>query len=131
MEINHAIDAFAALGQPTRLSVLRLLVTAGHAGLAAGEIGRAVEVPHNTLSTHLQILERAGLAASKRQGRSIRYAADYQGIAAVITFLMQDCCKGHEAICNPVIDAFAEGFDAGREVGAALCVIHKGETVVD
>ncbi len=106
METQAATTAFAALGQPTRLSVLRLLVTAGIEGLPAGEIGRTLDVPHNTLSTHLQILERAGLVGSTREGRSIRYAADYDGISGLITFLMQDCCKGHRRVCKPVLDAF-------------------------
>ncbi len=37
----------------------------------------------------------------------------------------------HSGSMAPVIEAFAAGFDAGREVGAAMCVIHKGDTVVD
>ncbi len=42
-------------------------------GVAAGELARVLAVPHNTLSAHLGVLERAGLIAGERHGRSIIY----------------------------------------------------------
>ena len=36
MDKNHALDAFAALSQSTRLDVFRLLIKAGDAGMSAG-----------------------------------------------------------------------------------------------
>ncbi len=121
MEARTAINAFAALGQPTRLAVVRLLVTAGPEGLPAGEIGKSLDVPHNTMSSHLQSLERAGLIQSERQGRIIRYSADFQGIAALITYLMTDCCRGHEAICSPVFEAFAHHHHQGSPDETPAC----------
>ena len=38
MELDDAAFAFAALGQPTRLDLLRTLLDAGPSGLAAGEV---------------------------------------------------------------------------------------------
>jgi DNA-binding transcriptional ArsR family regulator len=60
MESEQAILALAALAQPTRLDVFRLLVKHEPEGLAAGDIAKALAVPQNTMSSHLAILSRAG-----------------------------------------------------------------------
>ena len=63
MKQDLAIEAFSALSQPTRLEAFRLLVKQEPDGLPAGEIARRLDVPHNTMSTHLAILARAGLVS--------------------------------------------------------------------
>jgi DNA-binding transcriptional ArsR family regulator len=60
MDAYLAIEALTALAQRTRLEVFRRLVKAHPDEIAAGEIARACKVPHNTMSTHLAILTRAG-----------------------------------------------------------------------
>ena len=105
MEAKLAVEAFGALAQDTRLAVFRLRVEAGAAGLPAGEIARHLGTPHNTMSSHLAILARAGLVTSRRESRSIIYAADYGGIRALIAFMVQDCCKGRPEACAPLTDA--------------------------
>lgn len=72
------------------MNAFRLLVRQGSAGLPAGEVARQLDIPHNTLSSHLGILSQAGLVKSKREGRSIIYAADFDGTRALLTFLMED-----------------------------------------
>jgi ArsR family transcriptional regulator, arsenate/arsenite/antimonite-responsive transcriptional repressor len=96
----HALAALAALGQPTRLEIFRLLMRRGPDGLAAGAIAEAVGCAHNTLSSHLSILARSGLIRGSRDGRSIVYRADVEGMRALIGFLINDCCDGHPEICN-------------------------------
>lgn len=98
MEISTATTAFAALAQETRLAAFRLLVRAGPAGLPAGEIARALETAPSTLSTHLGLLQRAGLVSSERRSRQIVYRADFAGAGGLMRFLMKDCCKGHPAV---------------------------------
>ena len=105
MDAKLATEAFGALAQDTRLAVFRLLVEAGAEGMPAGDIARHLGTPHNTMSTHLAILARAGLVTSRRESRSIIYAADYSGIRALIAFMVQDCCKGRPETCAPLIDA--------------------------
>jgi len=100
METKHAIEAFQALAQETRLSALRLLVQAGPNGLAAGVIAERLAVQPSTLSTHLAILERAGLVGSRRQQRHIFYAAQFEGLRGLLAFLMDDCCQGRPEICG-------------------------------
>jgi DNA-binding transcriptional ArsR family regulator len=98
----HAISALSALAQPTRLAIFRLLVKHEPAGIAAGVIAETIGIPHNTLSTHLAILVRAGLSRSTRQGRTITYRAHLEGVRSVIAFLVDDCCDGRPELCNVV-----------------------------
>lgn len=104
MLLPQAVDALSALAQGHRLAVFRLLVRAGSPGLPAGEIAREVGVRPNTLSTHLTILGHAGLIQSRREGRSVIYSADYEGMRALLGFLVADCCAGRPEICGPLAD---------------------------
>ena len=103
------VKMFGALSQETRLGVFRLLVRGGPEGMAAGEIARAFEIPHNTLSTHLAVLSNAGLLQSRRESRSIIYSVDFDGTRNLLTFLMQDCCQGQPDFCAPVLDSLMAG----------------------
>ncbi|WP_213772612.1 metalloregulator ArsR/SmtB family transcription factor [Bradyrhizobium sp. dw_78] len=104
MESGDAILALAALAQPTRLDVFRLLVKHEPQGLAAGEIARTLAVPQNTMSSHLAILSRAGLVSAQRLSRSIVYRADLKRFQSVVLFMLRDCCDGRPEICAPLID---------------------------
>ena len=103
MDAATSIKTLSALAQETRLDVFRRLVAAEPDGLAAGEIARTLDVPHNTLSTHLSILSAADLINSRRDGRSIIYRADLEALRAVITYLVNDCCAGRPELCAPLI----------------------------
>jgi ArsR family transcriptional regulator len=105
MESEDAIVALAALAQSTRLDVFRLLVKHEPAGLAAGDIARALAVPQNTMSSHLAILSRAGLVSAQRFSRSIVYRADLTRFQAVVLFMLRDCCDGRPEICAPVVES--------------------------
>ena len=101
-KLVKSVEALSALAHEGRLSVFRLLVRAGKGGLAAGEIGRKLDVLPNTLSASLNVLANAGLVASRRDGRSIIYTADYERMSSLLGFLMEDCCNGDAAICAPL-----------------------------
>ncbi|WP_137388445.1 ArsR/SmtB family transcription factor [Rhodoligotrophos defluvii] len=107
MDTEHAITAFAALAQPTRLEVFRLLVAREPTGMPAGEIARRLSVPHNTMSTHLAILARAGLVEAHRQSRSIIYRARLDVVQKLIAYLVNDCCGGRPEVCRPLVAALA------------------------
>jgi ArsR family transcriptional regulator len=104
MDKNRALNALSALGQDTRLDAFRLLVKAGAQGMAAGEIAEALKVRQNTLSNNLSILLNAGLVRNEREGRSVRYFADFDGVRGLLAFLMEDCCAGKPELCQPAID---------------------------
>jgi ArsR family transcriptional regulator len=102
MESPAAVTALSALAHPGRLEVFRLLVRAGPDGLAAGDIARATGSLANTLSANLNVLSGAGLVSSRREGRSIIYAAGYDRMRELLAFLMEDCCGGNSEICAPL-----------------------------
>ena len=103
MDTDHALIVFSALSQPTRLEVFRLLIENEPAGLPAGEVARRMAVPHNTMSTHLAILTRAGLITAERQSRSIVYRARLDAVRELAGYLVQDCCGGRPEICAPLL----------------------------
>ena len=102
METKPAVSALSALAHEGRLGVFRLLVQAGPDGLPAGEIARRLGILPNTLSASLNILSQAGLVASRRDGRSIIYTAEYAAMRELLAFLMEDCCAGAPEICAPL-----------------------------
>lgn len=104
MQLPTAVEALSALASGSRLAVFRLLVRAGGDGMAAGEIAREIGLLPNTLSSHLTILDRAGLIRSRRDGRSIIYTADYERMRALLGFLVEDCCAGRPEICGSLGD---------------------------
>src|SRR5215469_3540521 len=98
MESRSAVGALSALAHPGRLEVFRLLVRAGPDGMAAGEIARATGSLANTLSANLNVLAGAGLVSSRREGRSVVYAAGYERMRELLAFLIEDCCAGKPEI---------------------------------
>jgi ArsR family transcriptional regulator len=55
-------------------------------------LAERLAVPHNTLSFHLSHLERAGLVASKRNGRQVIYVAKIDALQSLGQFLLANCC---------------------------------------
>jgi DNA-binding transcriptional ArsR family regulator len=105
MKTNGAVAALAALAQDSRLDVFRLLVQSGRDGLPAGQIAERLRLPAPTLSFHLAQLRQAGLVTMRRDGRSLIYAADYDGMSALMGFLTENCCAGDAAACAPAVCA--------------------------
>ena len=103
MDSKGAILAFAALAQSTRLNVFRLLVKHEPHGLPAGDLARSLAVPHNTMSSHLAILSRAGLVKGARHSRSIIYRADLDRFRDMTLFMIKDCCGGRPELCAPLV----------------------------
>lgn len=104
MEKEAAILSLAALAQSTRVDIFRMLVGHEPDGLPAGEVARELRVLHNTMSTDLAVLSRAGLIRSQRRSRSIVYRADLDAFRALAMFLLEDCCGGHPEVCAPLLE---------------------------
>lgn len=105
MEINIAVQRLSALAHNTRLSVFRFLIRKGPDGVAAGDIARAFDIPPNTLSAHLNLMKNAGLVLCRREGRSIIYSTQYDGMSELMLYLAEDCCEGRPELCSPVATA--------------------------
>lgn len=103
MKLEHAIHAFTALSQETRLKVFKILIEYGQSGTPAGTISDRLGIPHNTLSFHLSHLMEAGLITSIKQGRQMIYAANCDAILQLINYLRENCCieeKGEPSSCK-------------------------------
>jgi ArsR family transcriptional regulator, arsenate/arsenite/antimonite-responsive transcriptional repressor len=104
MEKLDAIAALAALAQDNRLDVYRLLVQAGPQGMSAGGVADALGLAPNTLTFHFDRLRQAGLVTVRREGRSMIYAARYETMNGLISYLTENCCGGAPEACAPVAD---------------------------
>ncbi len=100
METSNVIGALAALAQETRLAVYRLLVEHAPEGLPAGQIAERLGIPPPSLSFHLKELSRAGLIASRQEGRFVWYRADLDAMNGLVGYLTENCCRGGAA-CAP------------------------------
>ena len=123
MESSTAAFAFAALGQETRLDLLRVLLAAGPSGLAAGDIAARLGVPPSTLSFHLRALDQAALIAATRQGRSLIYAAQVNRLRALLTFLADACCDGDPSRCGDLHRLFDTPRETARMKPATFNVL--------
>jgi ArsR family transcriptional regulator, arsenate/arsenite/antimonite-responsive transcriptional repressor / arsenate reductase (thioredoxin) len=99
---SAALDGLASLAQPTRLATVRRLLAAYPGSLAAGELAKACDTPHNTMSTHLGILMRAGLVEVERAGRTMNYRVDVAAFRSLVMFLTRDCCGNRPELCGDI-----------------------------
>lgn len=118
--MTTAVECLSALAHEGRLKVFRLLVRAGPAGMAAGEIARSLGTPPNTLSANLALLAQAELAQSRRDGRSIIYSARFDRMGELMAWLAQDCCAGAPEVCAPL---------AAASAGSNCKAVESGPTV--
>ena len=97
VDADDAASAFAALGSPARLSILRALVRAGPEGLPVGALQERLGIAASTLSHHLKALTQAAVVVQAREGRVLRCTADYATINALAAFLIEECCVDQPA----------------------------------
>lgn len=100
MKPAQVVKALAALAQPTRLSIYRLLVAVGPVGLAAGHIAEKLKVSPATLSFHFRTLSHAGLVESRQDGRFVYYAANFAVMNGMVDYLTENCCGGNADACK-------------------------------
>src|SRR3989442_15060415 len=78
------MDAFAALGEPRRREILRLVSAAE---LSVGEIARRFDVTRPAISQHLRVLREAGLVTERRNGTRRLYRARPDTLAELRAYL--------------------------------------------
>ena len=78
--------------QARRLQLWRLGCS-GACGIAAGALATELGASPATLSFHLKELRNARLLRSEREGRSIRYAPDFDVIQDLMGYLGDNCCR--------------------------------------
>jgi len=90
---RHAAQ-LAALGNPIRLAVVRMVVQGDPEGTVVGDLQNKLDIPWSTLSHHLDKLASAGLLRTRPDGKFIYYRADYAALRSLTDYLWEDCCKG-------------------------------------
>jgi ArsR family transcriptional regulator, arsenate/arsenite/antimonite-responsive transcriptional repressor len=101
MNAKDVIEALGALAHEHRLSIFRLLVERGPAGLPAGRIAERVGLVPSSLTFHLQNLQRGGLITQHREGRQLIYSADFKAMTSLVGYLTDNCCAESAAECCP------------------------------
>jgi len=94
MNDTKAASAFSALGHPSRVAILRLLVQAGETGLSVSAMREHLSIPATTFGHHLKAMVDAGLIKQERRGRALMSTASYASLQGLVAFLMEDCCRG-------------------------------------
>lgn len=123
MDLAEAATAFSALGQETRVKLLRLLGAAGATGMAAGDLRETLDTPASTLSFHLSALEQAGLIQSTRQGRHIIYAVRIMGLRHLLGFVTETCCGGRPELCGDLARLLPDDPPEERTMTASFNVL--------
>ena len=100
MKSAQVVKALAALAQPTRLELFRLLVVQGAEGMAAGQVAEKLKVSPATMSFHFRTLSHAGLIESRQDGRFIYYTANFTVMNGMVDYLTENCCGGNVESCN-------------------------------
>ncbi len=81
---RNAAAVFFALGDETRLSVLRKL---SGGLLSATALSAGARVTRQAIVKHLQVLEGAGLVSHRKRGREVLYALDSRQIEEARAYL--------------------------------------------
>jgi DNA-binding transcriptional ArsR family regulator len=101
MKKPDAVAILSALAQDNRLDVFRLLVEAGLGGMPAGHVAASLKLPPSALSCHLDRLRDVGLVTVRRDGRSMIYAARFEAMDQLVSYLTDHCCQGRPELCKP------------------------------
>lgn len=88
--IETLSEIYKALGDPTRLRLLRLLTDQtviycnggcdGQTFLCVGALSHKLGITQSAVSQHLKILRQAGLVRGERRGNFMHYSINSQGL---------------------------------------------------
>jgi DNA-binding transcriptional ArsR family regulator len=97
-------ELFAALGDPTRLSLVMKLAAGRACSIAT--LSRGAEVTRQAMTKHLRVLERAGLVRSEHAGRETRFRLEPEAIGPARAYLDDVSAQWEEALGR--LKAFVE-----------------------
>lgn len=96
--VEEIAATFAALGQASRLNIVRLLLSAYPKGLPAGEIQRELGITASTLSHHLDKLRQVGIVQAEKDRQWIWYSVQSDTLRHLIDFLFEECCTRNHVV---------------------------------
>lgn len=91
-------DMLSAMGTEPRLRIMRLLLSAHPDGLVVGDIQSELDIPHSTLSHHLEKLKNEELVNVSRESTFLRYTANTEALQHLLQFLYAECCTRNKVI---------------------------------
>ena len=105
MKVTESVPVFAALGDTTRLSLLRRLSVDGP--LSITRLSEGTGVTRQAITRHLHALGRAGLVRDARRGRERVFALDLRRLEKARQYLDHVAAQWDEAADR--LKAFVEG----------------------
>jgi ArsR family transcriptional regulator, arsenate/arsenite/antimonite-responsive transcriptional repressor len=99
MDMNNALQKFDALSHEMRLKIIKFLVPYGNKGSVVKSIAEFFQLPHNSVSTHLQKLKISGLVESTRDGKFVYYMVNFSALNTLIEYLLENCCTKESSSC--------------------------------
>ena len=87
---DRHVEAFKSLAHSTRLQIFFFLVRR-QGEVPVGEIQAELEIPGPTLSHHLDLLRRADLVQSRREGTFVYYSTKPEMVSELVR-LLTACC---------------------------------------
>ena len=78
-------EIFAALGDPTRLSLIARLGDGN--GRSIVQLGEGLPISRQAVAKHLDVLHGAGLVRRRKQGREVHFALRREAVAAAQEWL--------------------------------------------
>src|SRR5499425_591329 len=97
-QVAKFAEMFSAMGTEARLRIMQLLLSAHPDGLVVSEIQQELEIPHSTLSHHLDKLKNEGLVLVQRESTFLRYTANTEALQQLLGFLYAECCTRNKAL---------------------------------
>jgi ArsR family transcriptional regulator len=97
-QVARYADMFSAMGTEARLRIMQLLLSAHPQGLVVGDIQEELDIPHSTLSHHLDKLKNEDLVQVRREGTFLRYTANTEALRELLQFLYAECCTRNQAV---------------------------------
>ena len=74
--ITTMADVFRALGDPTRLKIMRMLASNPERSLCVGAIAQRLSITQPAVSQHLKVLKSIGILEPNRDGFRVHYTID-------------------------------------------------------
>jgi ArsR family transcriptional regulator len=95
--VGEVLDVrlFKALGDPSRIAILRRLVEHGKP-MTVGEVAECCPTCVSVVSRHLAMLREAGILEARREGREVYYSIRFAELAATLRGMadaVEVCCK--------------------------------------
>jgi DNA-binding transcriptional ArsR family regulator len=90
---SELASLFAALAHPSRIAVLRVLLTHGQSGRQFGDLSKDLGTSPSTLTHHLHEMESAGVLSREAVGRVTKLRLNLSSLAESVAELTRLCCS--------------------------------------